>query len=184
MTRSEICAEASRIITVDKLHELLVCDAEAGFLYWKERPGGDAPTRSWNVRYAGKRSITHRSKEGYYTGTVLGKGVKAHRVIWAMTYGEWPDVIDHIDGDRSNNTIKNLRSTDFAGNARNAKLRADSPSGRVGVYQRRNGVWSARIQADGQEKHLGSFSSFAAACAAREQAEERHSFHYNHGRRG
>ena len=183
MNRAEILDTARHMVTPDKLHKLLICDAEKGFLYWRERPGCNAQTRSWNTRYAGKRAITHLNQAGYYTGTVLAKGVKAHRVVWAMTYGDWPDVIDHIDGDRLNNTISNLRSTDFAGNAKNAKLRKDSVSGRVGVYRRRNGVWSARIQADGREIHLGSFGSFSAACAARARAEQQYSFHVNHGRR-
>jgi hypothetical protein len=73
---------------------------------------------------------------GYYQVRKERKLQLVHRVIWEMHYGliEQGKFIDHIDGDRTNNKLDNLRLVSRSGNARNCKPRHDNTSGTVGVY--------------------------------------------------
>lgn len=172
------------------LHDLLVYDPEAGTLFWRSRPehmfvGKNKPAvqlqAAWNTRYAGQPALHHLNNRGYRAGHILGQPFLAHRVIWALVHGEWPDFIDHLNGDRSDNCIANLRSVDRRTNNRNRRLNRNSTSGICGVKQLRNGRWSARIRIDGRNKWLGTFDSSAEAAAAREAASATHGFHSNHG---
>ena len=61
------------------------------------------------------------------------KTYRAHRVIWYMVYGEWPDRIDHINGNGLDNRLCNLRNVDAVGNARNTGVSSRSKTGLLGV---------------------------------------------------
>lgn len=81
-------------------------------------------------------------------------------------------VRDHIDGDRLNNTRKNIRFITQKNNTRNRTLKSRNKSGRVGVvWSKRDNNWRARIKPDGKEVHLGSFAKLEDAIKAREEAE-------------
>jgi hypothetical protein len=109
----------------------------------------------------------------------------AHRVAWALHYGEWPsDQIDHVNGDKTDNRLENLRIVTAQGNAKNRSLRSDNTSGHVGVYWvRETKKWSAQIKVDGRQKTIGSFESLEDAVKARKAAEDLNGYHANHGRR-
>ncbi|WP_446719173.1 HNH endonuclease signature motif containing protein [Halocynthiibacter sp. C4] len=109
--------------------------------------------------------------------------MRAHRVIWAMFYGRWPAKdIDHINGDRTDNRISNLRHVSRAENARNSSRSSANTSGRTGVYKvKKSGKWNARIRVDGRFINLGFFKEFEAACAARAVAESKYGFSARHG---
>lgn len=182
-----------RAPSIDVLHKLLICDAENGRLFWRERgpemfrdgkDGQQMNAAKWNARFAGREAICSASgSHGYFDGAVMGVGVLAHRVIWAMVHGYWPVGVDHINGNRRDNRIANLREADQAENMLNVKLRSDNPSGAAGVWQLRgSGQWRARIKRGGIYTDLGHFPTFDAACAARKCAEEQLGFHQNHGR--
>jgi len=97
----------------------------------------------------------------------------AHRLAWALHNGEWPSKqIDHIDGDRANNRISNLREATQSQQIMNSKLRSDNTSGIKGVQQRKYG-WTAYIAVDGKSTYLGHFDTKAKAIAARAEAEEK-----------
>jgi hypothetical protein len=74
-----------------------------------------------------------------------GARCKAHRAAWLLVYGRQPQgVIDHINGDRADNRIVNLRDVDHAGNRQNqTTARSDSKTGLVGVrlYKQRQHVF-------------------------------------------
>lgn len=108
----------------------------------------------------------------------------AHRVVWMLVYGEEPIEIDHIDGDRSNNRLGNLRSVDRGMNMKNKALYLNNTSGIVGVeFHKRDKVWIARIGVgDGEQIHLGNFKTREEAIACRIGAEVVAQFHINHGR--
>ena len=111
-----------------------------------------------------------------------------HRVIYEMEFGAIPDnlYIDHIDQDRLNNKIQNLRLVTRAGNNRNQKLRKDSSSGVVGVNRLTNTLRSGAIKEywkavwfDGSVKYkafsidrYGEEGAFTLACAYRERMIE------------
>lgn len=178
--REEALAQ-DKIIAVEDLRKIIDHDPETGALVWKSRPLGPA---SWNTRYAGTSAMAATSgHQGYRAGFINRTKYYAHRVMWALHYGEWPKTgIDHIDGDRSNNRVSNLRLADCVENGRNASRSTRNTSGRTGVFKVSNTRWTARIGVAGRYIVLGSFCSFAAACEAREKAERSHGFHKNHGR--
>ncbi|WP_306150683.1 HNH endonuclease signature motif containing protein [Roseovarius sp. MMSF_3281] len=171
------------------LNELLAYDPKTGSLTWRQRARrwfqNNHAYRLWNSRYAGEPALATVKNHGYKCGAILGVYFLSHRVIWAMVHGEWPDECDHINGLRSDNRIKNLRNTDKSGNQRNAGLRSDNTSGRVGVYRALDREkWGANIFHHGRLRHLGFFEDFSDAVAARESAEVILGYHENQRRGG
>lgn len=176
----------------DVLIQLLSYNPETGELRWKERSVEwfeASATRAashimalWNARYAGKEALNCISGNGYREGPLLNQRVKSHRVIWKMVTGKDPDQVDHVDGDRANNRWNNLRDVDQSQNQKNTRRRRDNTTGVVGVYrypfERRLPTWAAKLG----DAHLGYFTSFDEAVAARKAAEREHGFHPNHGR--
>lgn len=160
-----------------KLRKILDYIPETGRLYWRAH---DAAYGDW----VGQEAFTSVSN-GYMSGTVDGIRISAHRAAWAIYYGEWPDLdLDHIDGDRSNNRIRNLRQVTPRENNRNRALCRRNKSGVIGVYQDRgSGKWLARIGVDGRSVYLGSFERKEDAALARKIAEAQCGFHRNHGRK-
>ena len=176
------------LVDVCKLLDIFDYSPETGKLFWKKR-SEDVDPRSqqrklFNARFAGKEAFTAKNADGYFSGKLLGASMRAHVVIWAYCHGEWPNgEIDHIDGNRGNNRIENLRCVDKSTNQRNASLRVDNTSGQVGVYfNKASGRWRARINHNGRRVFLGSFVSFEDAVTARKDAEAELGYHENHGR--
>lgn len=183
-----------RELTQDDVARVLRADFETGKLYWLPRtpdmfPNGrqSAATRCaiWNSRYAGKEAFTSLVGGGYLSGEIFYRAYFAHRVLWMLAYGEWPAVdIDHINGDRSDNRLTNLRSVSRIENGRNQGIPRNNKSGVMGVcWSERNAKWKAQIRVGGDQKHLGFFPDIAAAAAARKAAEIEFGFHPNHGER-
>lgn len=97
---------------------------------------------------------------GYRQLNIQSRSYLAHRAAWLYVYGEWPtDEIDHIDGNRSNNAISNLRIVKRQGNNQNIrKSRVTNIVGVLGV-SRSGKKFTARINADGSQVHLGTFNT-------------------------
>lgn len=174
------------------LHDLLVYDPLAGTFIWKpRRPEHFTATEKrtpewlclwWNKRFAGQPAGSP-TPHGYVVIRIGSIDYRAHRVAWVMTYGCEPDFIDHINGDRADNRLTNLRSVNHGENTRNAKKRTDNLSGTVGVsYFAPKGTWRARINLNGETLLLGYFKTKEEAIAARKAAEKTHGYHENHGR--
>lgn len=167
------------------LKALLRYEPETGKLFWRERTpemfkGGKHST--WNARFAGKEAGTF-DRLGYRSVRAFGKFYKAHRIVWKIVHGEWPDTIDHIDGNPSNNRIENLRSVSQSENCKNSRMRTDNTSGVRGVHwDKQYQKWCAEIWLKGKKKFLGYFDDKSQAIAARKSAEKKHGFHPNHGR--
>lgn len=103
---------------------------------------------------------------GYRIVYVDGRQYKAHRLCWFLYYGNWPkQMIDHIDGNKSNNCIDNLRDVSRSRNGLNRQYPR-------GVWRSSDGAaWEAHIRIDGERKYLGRFATEEAAWAARKEAE-------------
>lgn len=171
------------------LQTLLDYDAKTGQLRWRERPRdfctSEAEWKRWNKRFAGSETFVS-SPDGYRIVSLFGKLEKAHRVAYCHFYGVWPtwpsEQIDHINGDRSDNRISNLRLVSAAINRRNMCVSSRNTTGRVGICRVDSGKWEATIRVDGRLFHLGRFLEFEQAVSARKLAERRFDFHPNHGR--
>lgn len=175
------------VLRPDIVAMLLDYDPETGVLTWKERPrtrfSSDHRWRHFNSRSAGKTALDYRGS-GYCVGAIFGKSYKAHRVAWACHYGEWPQgIIDHINGDGTDNRICNLRVVTDQENAMNKRLNKRNKIGAHDVhYAPHIRKWIARISFKGERKHLGVFKTLEEAKAARSQAERDYGYHTNHGR--
>lgn len=170
----------------DELHRLFTFDFEQCKIYWNRRPLSDFPTagagKAWNTKYAGQEAFISLN-EGYLYGKIQGKGFRKHRVLWAAYYGQdIPDggVIDHINGDPSDNSIENLRCVSPVGNRRNMKKHARGSAMFTGV-KRENNRWLAHIQKSGAQHRIGLFDTVEEARNARRQAEIELGYHPNHG---
>lgn len=105
---------------------------------------------------------------GYRTICVNYKKYYAHRLAWLYVFGIFPDEeLDHINGDRSDNRIINLRAADRRKNSRNSSLRSDNTSGFKGVTWNRDcNKWLAQIQKEGVHYFLGVFDTIEVAAMA------------------
>ena len=99
---------------------------------------------------------------------------KAHRLAWFYVYGSWPnDQIDHINRNKTDNRIANLREVTNKQNQQNASKRSDNTSGHPGVsWYKRDSKWQARIKHNQKDTHLGYFENLEEAIAARKAAEK------------
>lgn len=156
-------------------------DPESGDLWWMDYPEGGA---RWANQCAGKPAFKCNGPKGYLIGNLDGYTISAHRVAWAIYYGKWPDgQIDHIDGNKGNNGIANLRDVSPRENCRNLPIGWNNKSGVTGVYLvKSSGKWCACITIDRKSRRIGMFASKEEAAAARKQAERSIGFHPNHGR--
>ena len=122
--------------------------------------------------------------QSYRRVSIKGSVYLIHRIAWAITYGEWPDSeLDHIDGNRCNNSIANLRKATLQTNMRNKSRYAKNTTGTTGVsWYSPYGKYVAVISAGGKKRYLGYFDNLDDAIEARKLAEERYGYHPNHGR--
>ncbi|HBE9079080.1 HNH endonuclease signature motif containing protein [Serratia fonticola] len=140
----------------------------------------------WNHSYRGPVKAGDEVKnidgKGYIRVMVNRKFYLAHRIIYEMHNGKIPiDMqIDHIDGNRVNNVVGNLRVATASTNQRNKKKQRNNTSGVTGVcFDKNTGKWVARLF----RRHLGKFSKFEDACEARRVAEyESNAFTDRHGK--
>ena len=126
---------------------------------------------------SGKRSgkaAGFLQSHGYLQIQICDKAYYAHRLAWLFVHGELPDkVIDHVDGDRRNNAISNLRCVSQGENLQNQRTaRSDNSCGALGVSAKA-GKWRAAIRVAGRSIHLGTFASKEAASAAYIDAKRR-----------
>jgi hypothetical protein len=164
--------------------------ALTGVLVWRHRPvelfRTDKDAKTWNSRFAGKPTGSVVPGSGYLSVRLDGHAYKAHVIGWILHTGTPPcGDLDHVNGDRQDNRIVNLREVSRSENMRNTKMSALNTSGVVGVcWNKQIGKWQATVaSANGAKVHLGYFCSIDAASDARKSAEIIHGYHANHGRR-
>lgn len=147
---------ASRpILNQARLKELVRYDRKTGVFYWLVR-------RNRVRADVGMVAGCARSTDGYHAISIDGQKYLSHRLAWLYETGEWPNkAIDHIDGNKSNNAISNLREASPAQNAWNMRLSHDrNTSGAKCVYwYKPRRKWAVRICVNGARKYVGLFSS-------------------------
>ena len=160
------------------LRQLLNYDHESGKLFWIARLpcafSSERHCKTWNTRFAGKEAFTATSS-GALHGSVNGNNILAHRIAWAIYYGEWPKCqIDHINHDRQDNRICNLREATPSENGRNRRSRPNSSSQYLGVcFDAARNKWKAEITAMYKSKFLGRFDCEIEAAKAYDQAAKK-----------
>ena len=139
------------MITSDQLREAVDYCPESGQFKWRISRG---PVR------VGAVAGTKR-KDGYVHIGLYGKNYLGHRLAWLHVYGDLPSVeVDHINRNRGDNRILNLRLVTRSENAQNGSHRKNNSSGYRGVtFNRANSVWIAQIMKDKKGVYLGSFTS-------------------------
>lgn len=124
-------------------------NAETGVLTWKITNRKGKPAGIINI-------------EGYVIITWKGKRYRAHRIVWLLHTGKWPELeIDHWDRCNSNNKPSNLRDVTHAVNLSNILPRKCASSNHPGVYQRPSGNWSVMKR----RKSYGTYSTKEQAIA-------------------
>jgi hypothetical protein len=165
---------------VDLLRSLLDYDPQTGVFHWRRRDVSLPYSRSFNEQFAGLRA--GRLIYGYVIICVKTKEYRAHRIAWKMVHGTEPDIIDHINHDRADNRICNLRSGSRADNQKNCSRYSNNRSGYTGVsWDARSGKWKAALKSEGVTHSLGLFEDVLDAARARREAEVGFGFHPNNG---
>lgn len=130
----------------------------------------------WKVFRAGNAKIGDIAgsinSQGYIHIKLKGITFKVHRLVWLMEHKEWPKgFIDHLDQNKTNNHISNLRDVDKSTNNFNIKVKENNTSGHPGVYwYAASGKWRAQIGGSKNRKYLGTFNTLEEAITARELA--------------
>jgi hypothetical protein len=129
-----------------------------------------------------KNPRARRCKSGDAAGSVDADGYlvvgftegryPVHKIVWAMHHGQLPDLVDHINGDRQDNRIENLRAVTKRENNFNKRVRSDNSTGITGVrWHSQRKKWNARIKVDGVDRSLGMYKEMRDAERARLAAE-------------
>lgn len=163
-------------LPIDRLRSLFLYTPESGVIQWRERPLSDfrraADQATWNTKNAGQEAGSlHDSGGRIYRRVVIdGKRYYAHRIACAMHYGEWPEMVDHINGDGLDNRAANIRLSSATDNPKNQALHKDNKSGLSGVrWNAAREQYYARIG----HTRLGEYGTLLDAAAARISAEKR-----------
>jgi len=152
---------------IDRLRQLLDYDPETGIFRWKQ-------FRRWSAKegdFAG-----YINKRGYHKISVDGVDYSAHRIAWKIFYNEEPsDIIDHVDRNKQNNKIENLRLATNQQNCMNVEVKKNNTSGVKGVYfNKKQQKWVARIGFNYNKINLGSFEKIEDAARAYKNAEKKY----------
>lgn len=159
---------------ITRLQELFAYDANTGIIRCKIPRG----TRCKIGDVAGSVRIDRTGRK-YLIICVDYKSHYAHRIAWMLHYGDISEdkVIDHKNGDGTDNRIKNLRLTTQGVNCTNRKQSALNTSGYMGVFwEVKNKRWRARIRVNGKIICLGLHKEKADAIVARHAAERKYGF--------
>lgn len=137
-------------LTQTRLRELLLYDPETGFFTSKSTIG----RRTKGFVY------TRTGSRGYVVIDVDGQRYAAHRLAWLYMHGTDPEnYIDHIDGNRSNNRLANLRDVTHSVNMQNQRrAKSHNKPGLLGVGNNGSG-FRARITVDGKVRNLGTYQT-------------------------
>ena len=134
------------------LKEWLSYDSDTGFLHWIKKPKS-----RYNIKIGDKAGSNH--SQGYTQVKIKGKVYLAHRVGWFFYFGYWPAQLDHINGDRRDNRIKNLREVNYSQNQQNNKGQVNKTSRFKGVSWCKNrNKWCSFIKVNKKTFNLGRYN--------------------------
>jgi len=151
------------------LDNFMSYNKDTGIILWKPRSLSWFKTQrdcnAWNTRFANKEALSNIDTKGYKNGVFFGKRLKAHRVAWFLYYRKWPNIIDHIDGNRINNKIVNLRDCGYSQNQMNRSPKKRGSSKYKGL-SRVGARWQVSIGLMGKKYYIGKFKDEEEAAIA------------------
>lgn len=154
-------------ITQAHLKSILDYDPQTGVFVWKN-----------NVRFSPRawKIAGSKDNQGYIRIQINQKLYKAHRLAWLYVHGSFPEKeIDHINHQRADNRIANLRSADRVLNTQNTSARKRGTSSLLGVsLYKPTGQWTAQISANKRKVYLGRYATEQEAHAAYMKAKAIH----------
>lgn len=154
-----------------------------GSLYWRDRPKNHFQTEqawlSWNTRCFGK-AIGSLDKQGYVQVALHCNGkvqrLHAHRIIMSLHLKrdlKRTEIVDHINQNRSDNRLQNLRLVDHSVNALNTPPRSNNTSGHKNIsWCKQKGKWQVSCVLGGNRKHVGFYTELSVAVEAQRSAYE------------
>lgn len=156
-------------LTQDEVRDLFDYDETSGWLIWKK------PTSNRAASWSRAGNI---DSKGYRRIGIKGHQYREHQIIWLWWYGEFPGhQIDHINFNRMDNRIKNLRVAlrDDLDNNQHRKLNRNNTSGHMGVrWHKAAQKWAARITVERKEIHLGLHLAIEDAIEAYQSAKRKY----------
>jgi hypothetical protein len=162
------------MIDSDRLDEVISYNADTGIFTW-------ISSGSCRIKYGDIAGSV--KKHGYREIQVDKKIYLAHRLAWLYYYGSFPDgEIDHINHNKLDNRIVNLRVVDIKENNKNKSIMKNNTSGHCGVvWHKKSSKWQSQIVINGKNIYLGLFKELFCAIKTRKKAEVKYGFHKNHG---
>ncbi|WP_261400158.1 HNH endonuclease [Citrobacter werkmanii] len=139
------------------------------------------------VNFSGRQAgsvIGSQTWQGYYAFSLFGKKCFAHRLAWLLHYGEWPSQpIDHINGIKTDNSIRNLRLCSLSQNQFNKPTQKNNTTGVKGVYwNKRDKRYVASVQFNGKKYSAGHHKDIDSAKEAVMKLREKLAGEFtNHG---
>jgi hypothetical protein len=125
-------------------------DYSDGVLYWK--------IKTERCVKIGQPAGTLDKRTGYHRVRVDCKFQKAHRIIFLYHHGYLPDFVDHIDGNKTNNKIENLRGATLSQNCMNQKISTRNTSGTKGVmWHKRDKKWFVQLRVNSKCHSFGYY---------------------------
>jgi hypothetical protein len=153
-------------VTFDFINNLIDYDKETGILTWKK-------TKNHNAKKGREIGTT---AFGYRLVVIDQKRYQCHRLAWLLSTGHWPEFeIDHINGNRSDNRLSNLRDVPGGKNLENLKAaRCHSSTGVLGVFPYYSNKFISRLVVKGKIIRLGVFDTIEEAHRAYVEAKRIH----------
>lgn len=152
-------------LSIDRLRQVLRYDHETGEFFWIHR--------DTHIEKLGKQASIVRS-HGYLNICIDGVYYYTHRLAWMYVHGEHPNVIDHINGNKKDNRIENLRSVNQKTNVENVlKPRKHNKSGILGAFKSKD-KFQSKINIDGKNVYLGRFNTAEEAGKAFLEMKRKH----------
>ncbi|EII4275234.1 HNH endonuclease [Salmonella enterica] len=162
------------LMSVGDIRDLIDYNSENGVLTAK-------------VNFSGRQAgsvIGSQTWQGYYAFSLFGKKCFAHRLAWLLHYGEWPSQpIDHINGIKTDNSIRNLRLCSLSQNQFNKPTQKNNTTGVKGVYwNKRDKRYVASVQFNGKKYSAGHHKDIDSAKEAVMKLREKLAGEFtNHG---
>ena len=138
-------------LTADRLRHLLHYDPDTGVFTWLR------PNPNWKQGRTGMRAGCFHKSSGYCAIKIDSRGYRAHRLAWLYVYGEWPkEELDHVNCDKSDNRIANLRGASRHQNLANAPAWGKNLKG---TDQLPGGRWRAKMCVKYKQITIGIFDT-------------------------